>query len=574
MKENKLRWEDLGPAQAEKRVFGVQRRIHRAAIEGNRSRMHKLQRKLVRSLSARVYAVHLAAEKSGGSRTPGIDGRHSLTDPQKLELARRLRLSQCPSPVRRVDIPKPGKDETRPLGIPTIEDRALQHLINLALQPEWEARFTRGTFGFRKGRSCHDALVNIRMNIQRTPKWVLDADVEKFFDRLDHDAILRKLETFPAMERAVRRILKAGAIRGSVFEPSELGTPQGGPLSPLLANIALCGLENALLEEFPASRVIDGQKIRTQPRLIAYADDFIVLHPSRAVIETARTFVSNWLAPLGLSLSETKTRICHTADSTNGARGFTFLGCEIRQHRVGRHQVSSYFNGLRTHIGPSKEATKRIYAKAAEIIESTRPTRKRNGQRSHREAAGAPSPEEILIHRLKPLLRGWANYYRPHNSKRAFSRFDHLLFHKLHRWAKRTHPKLSQRKLVDTFFNGGDPWAFTALRNTGEKIHLPRMDSTPIERHYPVRSETSYYDGDWSYWARRLGHYPSLPPLIARRLKRQHGKCEACRGEITSSHRILLQKLPFGKEGALTWRLVHEDCVTRNQGDTLNLFRV
>lgn len=173
-------WEDLDFGLIVDRVFQVQRRIFRASQAGDYETMHKHQRHLVQMFHTRALAVYLAAEVSDGRSTAGVDGKKNLTAPQKLKLAQSLRLSNQPDPVLRKQIPKPGSQDTRPLGIPTIADRALQHLIRMALEPEWEARFDRSMYGFRKGRSCHDALINIRLNIQRCPKWVLDADVEKF----------------------------------------------------------------------------------------------------------------------------------------------------------------------------------------------------------------------------------------------------------------------------------------------------------------------------------------------------------------------------------------------------------
>lgn len=201
-------WEGLDWLLIEREVFKLQKRVFRLSQENKRSAMHRLQKRLTNSFHARCLAVYRAAEDSKGRHTPGVDGVKSLTDNQKMSLVRSLHLSQRPKPVRRVQIPKPGSTETRPLGIPTMSDRAHQHLIALALEPEWEARFSRSIFGFRKGRSQHDALINIRQNLRGT-KWVLDGDIEKFFDRVSHEALLKKLDTFPAMEKAIGRILRS-----------------------------------------------------------------------------------------------------------------------------------------------------------------------------------------------------------------------------------------------------------------------------------------------------------------------------------------------------------------------------
>lgn len=557
-------WEALDITKVEAEVFRMQRRIFRASQNGNHEEMHHAQLHLCRSFYARFLAVYLAAEKSAGRKTAGVDGKKNLSPAQKLKLAQSLKITKRPDPVRRVNIPKPGSTETRSLGIPTLGDRALQHLIKLAVEPQWEARFPGGMYGFRKGRSCHDALIAIRLNIQRRPKWVLDGDIEKFFDRIDHGALIEKLDAPPPIHKAIHRILTAGMMEGEVFNPSDLGTPQGGPLSPLLANIALCGLEQDLVEAFPPRRVISGVRVAKEPKLILYADDFVVLHEAKPVIEEVQTFIGTWLSKFGLNLSPTKTRVIHTLDSVGGRRGFDFLGCEIRQHAVGRHQKKAYFNGVHTHIGPSQKAQKRIYSDCATIIEVTLRNKKRRAEIEHREKYGKLSPEGLLITRLNRKLRGWTGYFRHHNSKDAFSRLDHKLFRKLWRWVIRNHRSHTRTRLVAEFFNGGRPWSFRIKGRTPEEaLTLMKADSVSIQRHYPVRSGASFFDGNWAYWGKRLGHYPGTPAWVTRLLKRQGGKCEHCHTEIRSDQRVLIQQHPI-PSGQTVPRLVHEPCGLQN----------
>ncbi len=522
--------------------------------------MHRLQQRLTNSFHARCLAVRLAAEDSKGCHTAGVDGVKSLTDNRKMALARVLHLSQRPKPVRRVAIPKPGSTETRPLGIPTIADRAHQHLIALALEPEWEASFTRSIFGFRKGRCQHDALSNIRRNLQGKPKWVLDGDIEKFFDRLSHGAILKKLDTFPAMEKAIGRILRSKIQDGeTTWTPSE-GTPQGGPLSPLLANIALQGLEADLEKAFPPKRVIGGQRINRTPRLILYADDFVCLHESRSTIEAGHSFISEWLKPLGLNLSPTKSRIVHTLGLVEETRGFDFLGCHIQQFRVGRHQKKSQ---IHTHIGPSKKSQKRIYCECASLIDQFRSNKKRNAQRAEQHRKGRQTDQEILIHQLNKKLRAWGEYHRHHNFKNEFSRLDHLLFKKLFRWVKRMHPNTSHYRLVDTFFNRGNPWIFKVHKPSSEKaVELIRIDSLPKKTHIPIRGNQSYYDGDWAYWGARTGEYPGLPTTVGTCLKRQQGKCRGCEQPITIHDHVAVAKV-IGPKGSPVSHLLHRGCANR-----------
>ncbi len=292
-------WEDLPLEQFKSEVFHLQRRIFGSSQKGNRKKTHRLQKLLLSSFAARCVAIQKVAEINAGRNTAGIDGKKRLTDPQKLRLANSLDLDQDILPVRRVMIPKPGKTEQRPLGIPAMKDRALQAFIALALEPEWEARFTPGMHGFRKGHSTHDAIDIIRASIQFSPKWVLDADIQKFFDRVDHKALLAKIDTFTTLEQALRRILKSGCMEGEVMSPTIEGTPQGGPLSPLLANIALCGLETDLTEYFQQGTTRNAKRPERMPVLVMYADDFVVLHKDRNIITECREFISAWLVNMG-----------------------------------------------------------------------------------------------------------------------------------------------------------------------------------------------------------------------------------------------------------------------------------
>ncbi|HUZ52204.1 MAG TPA: reverse transcriptase domain-containing protein [Streptosporangiaceae bacterium] len=199
---------------------------------GDVKTVHRLQRLLMRSRAAKCLAVRRVTQDNQGKRTAGVDGVKALTPPERLRLANRLSLAVKPRPTRRVWIPKPGTTECRPLGIPTMHDRAVQALAKLALEPEWEARFEPNSYGFRPGRSGHDAIEAIFQGICRKPKYVLDADIVKCFDRIDHQALLRKLGTFPALRRAIRGWLRAGVMDGPTLFPTTAGTPQGGVITP------------------------------------------------------------------------------------------------------------------------------------------------------------------------------------------------------------------------------------------------------------------------------------------------------------------------------------------------------
>src|SRR5215469_2393116 len=288
-------WSLLPWRKLERHCYRLQKRIYRASERGNVLAVHRLQQLLMRSRSAQLLAVRRVTQDNQGKKTAGIDGKASLTPVERLALAAELHPKRQKrakaKPVRRVWIPKPGKLEKRPLGIPVISDRAYQALVKQALEPEWEARFEANSYGFRPGRGCHDAIGAIFNEIHSKDKYVLDADIKGCFDHISHQALLSKLATYPALRQTIRAWLKAGVMEAGTFSPTEEGTPQGGVISPLLANIALHGMETAMQKAYT---VKEGK-----PTLIRYADDFVVLHSALAGVEKAKGVMEAWLQDIG-----------------------------------------------------------------------------------------------------------------------------------------------------------------------------------------------------------------------------------------------------------------------------------
>ena len=244
-------WNTLPWRKLERSVFKLQQRIYRASNRGDVKTVHRLQRLLLNSRAAKLLAVRKVTQDNQGKKTAGVDGIKSLTPSQRLTLSQNLKLDGKARPVRRVWIPKPGQpNEQRALGIPVMKERALQRLVQSALEPEWEARFEPNSYGFRPGRSCHDAIEAIFMAIRYKPKYVLDADIEKCFDRIEHQELLRKVNTSPQIRRQLKAWLQAGVIDQGQWFPTESGTIQGSPLSPLLANIAIHGIEEAVAKKY------------------------------------------------------------------------------------------------------------------------------------------------------------------------------------------------------------------------------------------------------------------------------------------------------------------------------------
>lgn len=541
-------WKDLPWRKIERVVFKLQKRIYQASRRGDKKAVHRLQRLLMKSWFAKCLAVRRVTQDNQGKKTAGVDGVKSLTPRQRLELARNLSLGQQAQPTRRVWIPKPGKVEKRPLGIPTMRNRADQALVKLALEPEWEAQFEPNSYGFRPGRSCHDAIEAIFNSIRYQPKYVLDADIAKCFDRIDHQALLNKLATFPALRRTIKAWLKAGVMDGGELFPSNEGTPQGGVASPLLANIALHGLEEAIVSAFPRQQVANVE--RRKPMVVRYADDFVVLHRDLAVIEQVKQVASEWLAGVGLQMKPSKTRVTHTLHQHEGEVGFDFLGFNVRQYTVGKTHSgklpgrSSRLLGFKTIIKPSKEAIRRHSQALQEVV------------RRHKAA-----PQSALITHINPVIRGWTNYYSTVASKSTLGKFDHLTYLKLLRWAIRRHPNKTRRWTVRKYWRlETGKWDFA----TREGLRLYKHSATPIRRHVKVRGDKSLYDGDWVYWASRLGKHPELPGAVATLLKRQKGRCTQCGlyfkdGDLPVVYRQV-QPTTEGKGARSYAQLLHRHC--------------
>ena len=542
-------WNTLPWKHFERQVFKLQTRIYQASRRGDVQGVHRLQRLLMTSRAAKFLAVRRVTQDNQGKRTAGVDGVRSLTQPQRLRLARDLRPTGTGRPTRRVWIPKPGTLEQRPLGIPTMRDRAAQALVKLALEPEWEARFEPNSYGFRPGRSAHDAIEAIFNGICKKAKYVLDADIAKCFDRIDHQALLDKLRTFPALRRAIRGWLRAGVMDGPDLYPTTAGTPQGGVLSPLLANVALHGLEAAIRTAFP---VTHGRNHAWRPLVVRYADDFVVLHEDLAVIERAQQVASVWLARMGLELKPSKTRLAHTLHPHQGQQGFDFLGFSVRQFPVGKAHSGRLVDraggvrllGFKTIISPSTTALKRHMQALREVVQGNQ-----------------AAPQALLIRRLNPLVRGWSQYFATVSAKDTLAKADHLLYLKLRRWASKRHHSKRKTWVASTYWHPErGRWAFTARDGTA----LLRHDSTPIRRHVKVQGARSPFDGDWAYWARQQGHHPDLPHRAARLLRQQQGRCAWCGlyfrdGDLPEVDHVI-PAWKGGRDTWANWQLLHRHC--------------
>lgn len=547
-----VEWNTINWQKLERRVFKLQKRIFQASNRGDIKAVRKLQKTLMRSWSAKALAVRKVSQDNQGKKTAGVDGIKSLTPSARLRLVKTMRLGTKSLATRRVWIPKPGTDAKRPLGIPTMNDRALQALVKLALEPEWEAVFEPNSYGFRQGRSCHDAVEAIFITIKQKSKFVLDADLSKCFDKINHSALLKKLNTFPTLRRQIQAWLKAGVMDGQELLPTAEGTPQGGVISPLLANIALHGMEQVIkkyAESIPGTK----RDNRSAFTLIRYADDFVILHENAQHLNVCRDLITEWLKDMGLELNPQKTKIRHTFVSMNDEIGFDFLGFNVRQYPVGKNHSAKNSNGkvlgFKTLIKPSNKKIKEHYQELCKIIDE------------HKSA-----PQKALISKLNPIIRGWANYYSTVVSKEIFESLDHQLFQKLQVWANSRHPKKSKSWINNKYWHtvGGNNWVFSTKYGT-EVVHkLLRHQQTQIVRHVKVKGTASPFDGNLVYWSARQGKNPQMPYRVTKLLKQQKGKCALCnlyfREEDVLEVDHILPKSKGGKDEYKNFQLLHRHC--------------
>ncbi|NER01396.1 MAG: DNA polymerase [Okeania sp. SIO3C4] len=409
--------------------------------------------------------------------------------------------------------------------------------------------------------------------IRQKDKYVLDADIAKCFDRIDHEQLLRKLNTYPTLRRQIRAWLKAGVMDGKELFPTSSGTPQGGVLSPLLANIALHGMENEIkkLAETCEMKTPDGKQLRKRDKrssvsLIRYADDFVILHKDITVVQRCKEFISEWLKGMGMELNKSKTRIVHTLREYMSEKpGFDFLGFNIRQYKKGKYncvKVRGQTLGFKTIITPSKESQKKHYQQIAEVIDRHR------GQ-----------SQVALIRNLNPIIRGWCNYFSTVVSQKIFNKIWHLTVWKLIKWGIKKHRNKGKKWVYQKYFQsiGGDNWVF-ATRSEGQNpMRLHQHRETPIVRHVKVKGDASPYNGDLVYWSTRMGAHPEMPKRTALLLKKQKGRCNHCGLVFKNGDIIEIDHITPKSKGGLSeynnYQLLHRHChdeKTRTDGSLDN----
>jgi len=422
-------------------------------------------------------------------------------------------------------------------------DRAMQGVLKTTIEPEWEAYFEPNSYGFRPGRNCCDAVTQIKLCLQHKAKYVMDADIAKCFDRIDHDALLRKLNIRGEVRRQIKAWLTAGVIDMGAFVETKEGTPQGGVISPLLANVALHGMEKMIEQRFPATKGGQLQKsvkkygcLTYPPNLVRYADDFVVMSDNPTVIQECKQYITEWLSDIGLELKPSKTRLAHTLKpelSEDGRAGFDFLGFHIQQHpcskKEGNEDSKGKRLGWRLLITPTREKMVQHQESLAKAILSVSDGRK--PQKG--EQKGKLNKQARLIKKLNPIITGWMNYHKHSDIKTVggTAKQDHQLYVKLRGWARRQCGTTGKGREKYWTKVGKRNWVFAAKDEAGKPVYTLKLhsDTTCSSKTYvKVKGTASPFDGNLVYWSSRLGKSPELNPRVAALLKRQRGKCAHC----------------------------------------------
>ncbi|MFM7710706.1 MAG: group II intron reverse transcriptase/maturase [Ferruginibacter sp.] len=516
-----------------------QAKILWAFREKNDKKVLELQQALVRSFAARAISVRKVVTNDG-KNTPGVDGITWKTDAEKLQAIHDLKnlTNYKASPVKRVSIPKPD-GSLRPLGIPTMRDRAVQALWYLALIPIAEETADPRSYGFRPHRGPHDCVTYLNLVLSSytaTRRFVLDADIKKFFDNVSHDWIL---ENIPMDKTILEQFLKAGFIDSESFSETSKGFPQGGIISPTIGNMVLDGLKTELGEEFLITR---------------YADDFVILGKTRESLKTdALIKVNKFLNERGLVLNLNKTTISSIEE------GFEFLGFLFKEY-PDFNRVKGTKKGILL-IKPSPDKTKKFRAKLSEVV------------KKHKHGHIT-----LLINELNPILRGWSEYYRVSTASRTFNSISKHLFVIIWKLLKTRYRKVPRREIVRRHFCqvGNFKWVFygaplSLAGNTKvmDKVTLFQINYVKIKRHMLCSDLNSYDPKNYEYFEKRVKRKTlsefSLKQIHERLYLAQSGKCPVCTRPLLENNEPLeihhiVPRASGGSDNFKNLLLLHKEC--------------
>jgi len=496
-----IAWKTINWAQVEFRVRRYQTRIYKASRDNNSSKIRCLQKRLIHSLDAKLTAVKRVTTLNNGEKTPGINKKRFVTDNQKGKLVQKLRLDGKALSIKYVCIKKPGQKDKRPLSISIVEDRAKQALCLLALEPEWEARFESNSYGFRPGKSYHDAIKSIFIKLQNISrdkgfhKYTLNYNVRKYFDKIDQNYLLTKLETIPEIENQVKIWL-----RKDIFEEYQSGnldylskSIQRPIISPLLANIVLHGMENylkywiSIRPYFGKTNKYSKNTKHKSLSFIRYADDFLIIHKKKFIIQEVREKIVKWLREgPHLEIRETKTSIM------NSKKGFDFLGFSILTITSSKPRIIIY---------PSRKSQFNLLFKIQNVIQDNLSTSSYN-----------------LILKLRPTIIWWTNNFRFSECHKVFHKITHLIHQKLRAWVFRRDTRNGRIKVKQNYFPSGkiyiydgikqkDNWVLTAKQfdknGIMQEIWLPHIVWVKSKKWVKIKSSKSPFDSENVYWAKR-----------------------------------------------------------------------
>lgn len=529
-----MTWNGISWIEVQRQVRRLQARIVKATQVGKHGKVKALQWLLTHSFSGKALAVKRVTENKGRN-TPGVDKIIWKTPEAKINaIASMKRRGYSPLPLRRVLIPKKN-GKTRPLGIPVMKCRAMQALYLLALEPIAETTADLNSYGFRPERSTADAGKQCFNSLaQKTSaEWVLEADIKGCFDNISHDWMIANIRTDKAV---LKKWLKAGFVYQNELFPTESGTPQGGIISPVLANMTLDGLESMLAEKFPNAKRT-GRKMN----MVRYADDFIITGNSKEWLEhEVKPAVVEFLAERGLVLSPEKTKRTHIRE------GFDFLGWNIRKYHD------------KLLMKPSKANVKAHLDKIREVIKGNKTAKQAN-----------------LIRLLNPVLRGWANYHSHVVAKKTFGKVDTYVWSMLWQWAVRRHPNKGDRWVKEKYFKtrGTRSWVFAATEKQEDgksrEIILLKESDTPIQRHIKIKADANPHDPQWeryfeSRWGKKMLNSARGRAKLYRVWLRQDGMCPACQEPITKGIpwdvRHIVKRADGGTDAASNLKMHHLNC--------------